>query len=83
MNKQYNFTDMEYNNRRRTTKREEFLNKMDSVVPWEEWVSIIQPIYPDGKRGRRPQNIEKMLRMMLLQTWFNLYGCVEKCRKEW
>ena len=72
MNKQYNFTDMEYNNRRRTTKREEFLNKMDSVVPWKEWVSIIQPIYPDGKRGRRPQDIEKMLRMMLLQTWFNL-----------
>lgn len=72
MNKQYNFTDMEYNNRRRTTKREEFLNKMDSVVPWKEWVAIIQPIYPDGKRGRHPQDIEKMLRMILLQTWFNL-----------
>jgi IS5 family transposase len=55
---------MEYNNRRRTTKREEFLNKMDSVVPWNEWVSIIEPIYPDGKRGRRPQDIEQMLRMM-------------------
>ena len=26
MNKQYSFTDMEYNKRRRTTKREEFLN---------------------------------------------------------
>lgn len=62
---------MEYSNRKRITKREEFLNKMVSVVPWKEWVAMIQPIYLDGKCGRRPQDIEKMLRMML-QTWFNL-----------
>ena len=29
MEKQLNFTDMEYGNRRRVTKREAFLNKMD------------------------------------------------------
>lgn len=28
--------------------------------------------YPDGKRGRPVKGIEKMLRMYLLQTWFNL-----------
>lgn len=72
MKKQYSFTDVEYGNRRKITKREDFLNKMESVVPWSKWVEIIRPIYPDGKRGRRPQSIEKMLRMMLLQTWFNL-----------
>lgn len=72
MQKQYSFTDVEYGNRRKITKREEFLNKMEAVVPWDKWVEIIRPIYPDGKRGRRPQSIERMLRMMLLQTWFNL-----------
>lgn len=72
MEKQYTFTDIEYENRRRTTKRESFLRKMDSVIPWNEWVKIIIPYYPNGKRGRRPQNIERMLRMLLLQTWFNL-----------
>lgn len=72
MEKQLNFADIEYANRRRTTKREEFLNKMDSVIPWNKWVKAIEPYYPKGKRGRRPQEIEKMLRMYLLQNWFNL-----------
>lgn len=72
MEKQLNFTDIEYGNRRRTTKRETFLNKMESVIPWSKWVKVIEPYYPNGKRGRRPQEIEKMLRMYLLQNWFNL-----------
>ena len=72
MEKQLNFADIEYSNRRRTTKREEFLNKMDQVIPWDTWVKTIEPYYPKGKRGRRPQEIEKMLRMYLLQNWFNL-----------
>ena len=72
MEKQLNFADIEYSNRRRTTKREEFLNKMDQVIPWDTWVKTIEPYYPKGKRGRHPQEIEKMLRMYLLQNWFNL-----------
>ena len=72
MEKQLNFTDLEYSKRRRTTKREAFLNHMDQVLPWEAWVEIIRPYYPTGKRGRPPQEIEVMLRMMLLQVWFNL-----------
>lgn len=72
MNKQLNFTDVEYSNRRRTTKREEFLNKMDQILPWVKWIEIIRPYYPAGKRGRPPQEIEVMLRMLLLQVWFNL-----------
>lgn len=63
---------MEYSKRRRTTKREAFLQKMDEVTPWKEWVDIVRPYYPDGKRGRRPQEIERMLRMLMLQVWFNL-----------
>ena len=72
MEKQLNFTDVEYSKRRRITKREEFLSHMDRVLPWKAWVEIIRPYYPTGKRGRPPQEIEEMLRMMLLQVWFNL-----------
>ena len=72
MEKQLNFADVEYGNRKKITKREEFLNKMETVIPWKKWVSVIEPYYPTGKRGRRPQEIEKMLRMYLLQNWFNL-----------
>lgn len=72
MGQQLSFTDIEYGKRRRITKREEFLNKMDAILPWKEWVELVRPYYPSGKRGRPPIEIETMLRMTLLQTWFNL-----------
>lgn len=72
MRTQYSLTDLEYGNRRRKTKREEFLEKMEEVIPWQEWVELIQPIYYQGKRGRKPIEIEIMLRMIMLQKWFSL-----------
>ena len=70
--KQQTFSDIEYSNRRRKTKREEFLDSMDEMIPWDYWVSIIKPYYPSDKRGRPPKSIETMLRMYLMQNWFNL-----------
>ena len=70
--KQQTFSDFEYSTRKRKTKREEFLEIMDEIIPWDEWVGIITPFYPNGKRGRPPKGIELMLRMYLLQIWFNL-----------
>ena len=69
---QETFTDMEYSRRKKKTKREEFLEIMEDIIPWEEWVGIIAPYYPQWKRGRPPMGIEKMLRMNLLQIWFHL-----------
>ena len=69
--KQQTFSDIEYSNRRKKTRREEFLESMDEMIPWEHWVDIIRPYYPSGKRGRPPKNIEAMLRMYLMQNWFN------------
>lgn len=66
------FSDYEYSVRKRKTKREEFLDIMDEIIPWEEWVEFVRPYYPDGKRGRPTKGIEKMLRMYLLQVRFNL-----------
>ena len=65
-------TDIEYSYRKKKTKREEFLEIMEEIIPWDEWVGVIEPYYPKGKRGRPPMGIEKMLRMYLLQIWFNL-----------
>jgi IS5 family transposase len=69
---QKTFADVEYDSRKRKTKREEFLQMMDKIIPWDEWVSIIKPYYPDGRRGRPVRGIETMLRMYFLQIWFNL-----------
>jgi hypothetical protein len=68
MNDQISFVDMEYANRKKKTKREEFLEEMDRIIPWSEWVQLISPYYPDGKRGRPVRGIETMLRMYLCRT---------------
>ena len=49
---QMTFSDYEYSNRKRITKREEFLDIMDEIIPWEEWVEFVKPYSPSGKRGR-------------------------------
>ena len=69
---QISFTEAEYSKRRRRTKREEFLDLMDGIIPWKEWEEIIRPYYYKNTRGRRAKDIETMLRMYLMQNWFNL-----------
>jgi transposase, IS5 family len=72
---QPSFTDIEYGNRRRTSRREQFVETMDATIPWQTWVGVIEPHYyadRPGKRGRKAKPIETMLRMYLLQAWFSL-----------
>ena len=53
MEKQINFVDIEYGNRRKVTKREEFLNKMETVIPWGKWVCN-RAILSDRKKRKTP-----------------------------
>ena len=72
---QPSFTDLEYGNRRRVSRREKFLEAMDAAIPWASWVGLIEPHYyadAPGKRGRKAKPVETMLRMYLLQAWFSL-----------
>ncbi|MCR5002535.1 MAG: IS5 family transposase, partial [Lachnospiraceae bacterium] len=70
--KQLTMADIEYSNRKRKTKREEFLDAMERIIPWAYWVELIRPYYFNNVRGRKPVGIETMLRMYLMQVWFNL-----------
>ena len=70
--KQQTFVDIEYSNRRCKTKRESFLDSMNEIIPWSHWIELIKPYYYNKRRGRRPIDIEIMLRMYLMQNWFNL-----------
>jgi IS5 family transposase len=72
---QPSFTDIEYSNRRRVSRREQFLETMNATIPWAAWVGLIEPHYYSerpGKKGRKAKPIETMLRMYLLQVWFSL-----------
>jgi len=58
---------------RKPTRREQFLEEMEQIIPWAELTAVIEPFYPAGKgAGRPPIGIERMLRIHFVQHWFNL-----------
>ncbi len=70
--KQSTFADLEYDAKKKRTRREKFLAEMNQVVAWARWLVLIEPHYPKAGMGRRPMPLERMLRIYLLQQWFNL-----------
>ena len=54
------------------TRKREFLDEMNRVVPWTELVMLIEPHYPKGKTGRPPVGVATMLRIHFMQQWFGL-----------
>jgi IS5 family transposase len=72
MNRQTSFAQNEYARKKKTTRREKFLSQMEQVVPWARLVGVIVPYYPEGKRGRPPVGIERMLRLYFLAQWYAL-----------
>jgi len=57
---------------RKSTRRDVFLAEMQILVPWRRLVGLIEPHYPKAGGGRPPIGLERMLRIHLLQHWFNL-----------
>jgi IS5 family transposase len=64
--------DLGLNLTTKRTRKREFLDEMDRVVPWQALVDLITPHAPDGKRGRPPFGVQTMLRIHFMQQWFNL-----------
>jgi IS5 family transposase len=54
------------------TRKREFLEEMDRVVPWAQLVALIEAYSPRGKTGRQPFPTQTMLRIHFLQQWFEL-----------
>ena len=54
------------------TRKREFLDEMDLVAPWHELVTLIESHSPPKATGRPAFAVETMLRIHLLQQWFNL-----------
>jgi transposase, IS5 family len=70
---QVSFAQAEYDKKKKRTRRELFLAKMEQVVPWTRLMEVIEPHYPkSGKRGRPPIGLERMLRMYFVQQWYGL-----------
>jgi IS5 family transposase len=54
------------------TRKREFLEQMERVVPWAALVELVAPHAPEGRRGRPPFPVEVLLRIHFMQQWFTL-----------
>ena len=66
------FGDLEYESKKRKTRREIFLERMDGLIPWSLLEERIRPYYPKAGRGRRPYELSSMLRIHCVQLFYNL-----------
>ena len=64
--------DRGFDQYRKPTRREQFLETMDRIVPWQALCAVVEPFYPKAGNGRPPIGLERMLRIHFLQHWFNL-----------
>ncbi len=63
MSHQLTFADSEFSTKRRQTRKEIFLSRMEQILPWQNMVEVIEPFYPKAGNGRRPYPLETMLRI--------------------
>ena len=70
---QRSFSELEYGQKKKQTRRDRFLRELEAVVPWEALERVIVPFYPTtGRRGRPPVGLARMLRMYVAQQCFGL-----------
>ncbi len=72
MNKQISLSALNDELAQVRTKKKEFLAQIEGIIPWREWLSLIQPCYYKGERGNQPYPLELMLRLYVLQNLYNL-----------
>ena len=51
MSHQLTFADSEFSSKRRQTRKEIFLSRMEQILPWQNMVEVIEPFYPKAGNG--------------------------------
>lgn len=69
---QLTFAEAEYQGKKRKTRREKFLERMDGLIPWKKLERQLAKKYSNGKVGRKPYPLSVMLRVHVMQLLYNL-----------
>ncbi|MFS1526117.1 IS5 family transposase [Microbulbifer sp. 2304DJ12-6] len=69
---QVTFAEAEYRSKRRQTRREKFLAKMEALIPWQRLHDRSEPFYHNNDRGPRAYSLDVMLRIHCMQLFYNL-----------
>ena len=72
MNKQITLSMISDELAKEKTSKKEFLDKMERLIPWDELIGIIKPVYYKGEVGNKPYELELMLRIFILQNLYDL-----------
>ncbi|MDQ6984355.1 MAG: hypothetical protein Q9M44_06535 [Ghiorsea sp.] len=68
---QLSFSEAEYDNKKRATRRDRFLFRMGSLIPWSALERKLSKHYPKKGNGRPPYPLDVMLRVHCLQLFYN------------
>lgn len=74
MSHQLTFADSEFSTKRRQTRKEIFLSRMEQILPWQNMTAVIEPFYPKAGNGRRPYPLETTLHAALVQPERRCHG---------
>lgn len=69
---QLTFAEAEYAIKKRTTRREKFLARLEELVPWQKLKQQLSKGYQKTGPGRPPYPLESMLRIHIMQLVYNL-----------
>lgn len=72
MTNQTTFAHAEFTAKKKSTRRERFLDRMEEATPWAQLLAVVAPSYPKGARGRPPIGLKRTLRVDFLQQWYAL-----------
>lgn len=69
---QLTFADAEYAIKKRKTRREKFLEELETLIPWERLQDQLSKGYVKKGPGRPPYPLPTMLRIHIMQLVYNL-----------
>lgn len=72
MDKQINMSFFRDELKEVKTRKKDFLNQIEKIIPWDDLIALTKPYYYKGKRGNKPYDLELMLRIHLIQNLYNL-----------
>ena len=72
MKKQLNLSFFNDELKEAKTRKKEFLEQINRIIPWESLEELVRPYYYDGKRGNKPYELDLMIRIHLLQNLYDL-----------
>ena len=66
------FSDLEYQDKKRKTRREFLLDRIDGLISRQRLEDRIRSFYPKSGKGRHPYPLPVMLRIHCVQLFYNL-----------